>query len=43
MVSNTLHIDLQKLLDTLERLRQKFGKNPEYLEFRRQLPKEWPL
>ncbi len=43
MVSNTLHMDLQELLDTLERLRRKFGKNREYLELRRQLPTEWPL
>lgn len=43
MVSNTLKIDLQELLDTLERLRQKFGQNPEYQKLRRELPDDWPL
>jgi len=43
MVSNTLKIDHQELLDTLERLRREFGKSPEYRELRRDLPEDWPL
>jgi len=43
MVSNTLKIDHQELLDTLEPLRREFGKSPEYQELRRDLPKDWPL
>ena len=43
MVSNTLGVSLQELLETLERLRQEHGDNPEYQALRRQLPEEWPL
>ncbi len=43
MVSNTLEMDLQVLLDTLERLRRKFGKSPEYQKLRRELPDDWPI
>ncbi len=43
MVSNSLNMALKKLLDTLERLRRKFGKSPEYQELRCQLPKDWPI
>ena len=43
MVSNTLKMDHQELLDALERLRREFGKSPEYRELRRDLPKDWPL
>lgn len=43
MVSNTLSIDLQELLNTLERLRRQFGKSVEYQELRRELPDEWPM
>ncbi len=43
MVSNTLGIGLQELLETLERLRLEHGDTPEYQALRRQLPKEWPL
>ncbi len=43
MVSNTLRIDLQELLDTLDRLRREFGKSAEYQELRRDLPDEWPM
>ncbi len=43
MVSNTLEMDLQDLLDTLERLRRKFGKSPEYQKLRREFPDDWPI
>lgn len=43
MVSNSLHLDLQELLKTLKRIRREFGDDPEYLKWRRQLPKDWPL
>lgn len=43
MVSNTLHLDLQKLLSSLERISRDFGDDPEYLKWRRQMPKDWPI
>lgn len=43
MVSNTLKMDLQELLDTLERLRRECGKGSEYQKMRRELPEDWPL
>ena len=43
MVSSHLNLELQELLDTLERLRQESGDTPEYLELRRALPDEWPV
>ncbi len=43
MVSNTLGVSLQELLEALERLRQERGGSPEYQALRRQLPEEWPL
>ena len=43
MVSNTLKMDLQELLATLERLRREFSKSPEYQKMRRELPEDWPI
>jgi len=43
MVSNTLEMKLQDLLDALKRLKKQFSKNSEYQEIRRDLPKDWPL
>ena len=43
MVSNTLHMELQELLDTLERLRKKHAPSADYKAIRRELPKDWPL
>jgi len=43
MVSNTLHLDLQELLKTLERISRDFVDDPEYKKWRRQLPKDWPI
>ena len=43
MVSNSLHIDLQELLDTLKRMRKEYGKSAEYRKVRKELPVDWPL
>jgi hypothetical protein len=43
MVSNSLDMELQELLDMLRRLKRDCGKDPEYQELRRALPEEWPL
>ena len=43
MVSNTLKMELQELLDTLERLRKKHGRSPDYKAIRRELPNDWSL
>ena len=43
MVSNTLRMDLQDLVDALKRLKKQFSKDPEYQEIRRDLPKDWPM
>jgi hypothetical protein len=43
MVSNTLKMKLQDLLDTLERLRKEHGDSSDYQAIRGDLPKDWPL
>jgi len=43
MVSNSLHIDLQELLATIETMRAKYGTSAEYQRLRRELPEDWPL
>jgi len=43
MVSNSLHIDLQDLLETIKSMRAKYGKSAEYQKLRRDLPEDWPL
>lgn len=43
MVSNTLDMELEQLLATLQRLRREFGHSPEYQELRQQLPDDWPM
>jgi hypothetical protein len=43
MVSNSLDMELQELLDLLERVKQEFGSDPEYQELRSSLPEDWPL
>jgi hypothetical protein len=43
MVSNTLGLKLEDLLDALKRLRKKFSKDTDYKEIRRELPKDWPI
>jgi hypothetical protein len=36
-------MELQDLLDTLERLRKKHARSADYQTIRRDLPKDWPL
>ena len=43
MVSNTLDMDLQELLETLKRLSEKQGDSAEYQKLRRELPEDWPI
>ena len=43
MVSNSLDMGLQELLDLLSRLRRECREDPEYQELRGALPDEWPL
>ena len=43
MVSSALEMDLEELLDTLERLRREHASDPEYQELRSALPADWPL
>ena len=43
MVSNSLNMDLKKVLQILERLRRKYGNDPEYQKLRRALPDDWPI
>jgi hypothetical protein len=43
MVSSALDIELQELLDILDRLRRDCRDDLEYQELRCALPDEWPL
>ena len=43
MVSNSLNMDLQELLDTVKRLYKEHSGTEEYRKFRKDLPKDWPL
>jgi hypothetical protein len=43
MVSNSLNMELQDLLETLERVQRECGTDPEYQELRQGLPEEWPM
>ena len=43
MVSSALNMELQELLDTLDRLRREFADSPEYQRLRQQLPADWPM
>jgi hypothetical protein len=43
MVSNSLKIDQQEIMDALARLRREQADNPEYQKLRRDLPKDWPV
>lgn len=43
MVSNSLNIELEKLLETVKKMAQKYGKSPDYRKFRKDLPEDWPL
>ena len=43
MVSNSLNIELQQLLDTLAGISRDLSDDPEYQKSRADLPQEWPL
>ncbi len=43
MVSNTLSMDLEELIETLKRVGQTCDEDPEYLKLRAQLPDDWPI
>ena len=43
MVSNSMKIELQELLELLETARTEFADDPEYQELRGALPEDWPL
>ena len=43
MVSNSLRMDLDELLETLKLMRGKYGASAEYQKLRRELPEDWPL
>jgi hypothetical protein len=43
MVSSAIGMELQELLDTLERLRRDHGDDPDYQALRGALPADWPL
>jgi len=43
MVSNTLKMDLEELVEIAARLRQKYGDDPEYRQLRKELPDDWPI
>ena len=43
MVSSALNMELQELLDTLDRVRRECGDSPEYQQLRQRLPVEWPM
>ena len=43
MVSNSLKIAQQEIVEALARLRREQADNPEYKKLRRDLPKDWPL
>ena len=43
MVSNSLKIDQQEIIEALARLRREQADNPEYQKLRRELPQDWPV
>jgi hypothetical protein len=43
MVSNSLKIDEQEILEALARVRREQSDNPEYQRLRRDLPEDWPV
>jgi hypothetical protein len=43
MVSNSLKIDQEKIVDALARLRREQADSPEYQKLRRELPEDWPV
>ena len=43
MVSNSLHMDLGELLQTIKRMRKEHADSAEYRKLRKELPEDWPL
>ena len=43
MVSNSLKIDQEEIIEALARLRREQADNPEYQKLRRELPQDWPV
>lgn len=43
MVSSALNMELQELVDTLDRLRRECSDSLEYQKLRQRLPAEWPM
>jgi len=43
MVSNTLKMDLEELVEIAASLRRKYGGDPEYQKLRQELPDDWPI
>jgi hypothetical protein len=43
MVSNSLRIDQEEIIEALARLRREQAENPEYQKMRGELPEDWPV
>ena len=43
MVSSAIEVELDDLLQTLQRLRADHAADPEYQEWRRGFPADWPM
>jgi hypothetical protein len=43
MVSNSLKIDQEQIIEALTRLRREQAGNPEYQKLRGELPQDWPV
>jgi hypothetical protein len=43
MVSNSLKIDQEEIIEALVRLRREQTDDPEYQKLRRELPQDWPV
>ena len=43
MVSNTLRMDLEELVATLEQIGETCRNDPDYIEMRGKLPSDWPF
>jgi len=43
MVSNTLRMDLEELVATLEHVGENCSDDPDYMEMRAKLPSDWPI
>jgi hypothetical protein len=43
MVSNSLRIDQEEIIEALARLRREQAEDPEYQKLRGELPQDWPV